>query len=102
MKQYPRKPPRFKESDSIYFLTFCTFKRKPILHIDTIPEFLIDELIYYKSRIKNLLAYTIMPDHIHLLIEIEDTKSMSTFLRDFKKYTSRELRRRIKEDRLLQ
>jgi REP element-mobilizing transposase RayT len=36
-----------------------------------------------------------MPDHIHLLIEIETVQDMSAFLRDFKKYTSAEIKKLV-------
>jgi REP element-mobilizing transposase RayT len=34
-----------------------------------------------------------MPEHIHLLVETDTVQSMSAFLRDFKKYTSREIKK---------
>ncbi len=91
MNQRPQKPPRYQEINSIYFLTFCTFKRLPLLHLPEIPEFLIKELKFYERKIQKLIAYTIMPDHVHLLVEVETVESLSTFLRDFKKFTSREI-----------
>ena len=91
MNQRPQKPPRYQDINSIYFLTFCTFKRSPVLHLPEIPEFLIKELKFYERKIQKLIAYTIMPDHVHLLIEVETVQSLSTFLRDFKKFTSREI-----------
>jgi REP element-mobilizing transposase RayT len=95
MRMYPGKPPRFHQGHSLYFLTFCTFKRKKLLHLSGIPEFLIEELHFYSRKIKSLIAYTIMPDHIHLIIEVEEAEMVSDFLRDFKKYTSIEIRRML-------
>ncbi len=95
MKLHPQKPPRFKEGNSFYFLTFCTFKRKQLLHNETIPQFLIEELQFYKQKVKDLIAYTIMPDHIHLIVEVEKVEEMSAFLRDFKKYTSKGIKRML-------
>ncbi|MBI3194935.1 MAG: transposase [Ignavibacteriae bacterium] len=96
MKQYRKKPPRFTQDAAYYFLTFCTFKRKPLLHLSGIPEFLITELYFYESKIKRFLAYTIMPDHIHLLVEVDNATDLSIFLRDFKKFTSREIKTRLR------
>ena len=67
----------------------------PILHAPGIPEFLVQELQFFERKIQKLVAYTVMPDHIHLIVSVEKSKTLSDFLRDFKKYTSRELRRRI-------
>jgi hypothetical protein len=53
---------------------------------------LIDNLRFYTARLRDLIAYTLMPDHIHLIVEIEKVKTLSDFLRDFKKRTSRNIR----------
>ena len=95
MKLQPRKPPRYQQDYSTYFLTFCTFKRLPILHEPGIPEFLVEELYFYEKKILKLVAYTIMPDHVHLMVEVENVKALSAFLRDFKKYTSAVLLKRL-------
>jgi hypothetical protein len=67
-----------------------------ILHKKGIPEFIIKELKFYSGKIKDLLAYTIMPDHIHLLVEVEYAKDLSRFLCDFKKFTSKKIRKKLK------
>jgi len=89
MKPRRKKPPRFTQSDAPYFLTFCTFDHRPLLHSPGVPEFLIDQLEYYKQKVERLVAYTIMPDHVHLLLEIGRVETLSNFLRDYKGYTSR-------------
>jgi REP element-mobilizing transposase RayT len=98
MKFQPRKPPRYQQDYSIYFLTFCTFKRLPMLHAHGIPEFQIEELHFYEQKIQKLVAYTIMPEHVHLMVEVENADSLSRFLRDFKKYTSAAIMKRIVEE----
>ena len=86
------KPPRFKQDDAIYFLTFCTYGRAMILHQPFVPDMLIENLRFYGARLKDLIAYTVMPYHIHLIVEIRKIKTLSDFLRDFKKRTSRQIR----------
>jgi len=93
--EFSKQPPRYKLGNSTYFLTFNSFDKIKILHKADIPEFLINELKFYTQKIKNLIAYTIMPTHIHLLIEIVRAKELSDFLRDFKKYTSKNLKKRL-------
>ena len=97
MNHYRKKPPRYTQDSSIYFLTFCTFKRRPLLHLETVPELLIESLMFYQARVKRLIAYTIMPDHIHAMVEVDEARSLSVFLRDFKKYTSRAIKNRLEE-----
>jgi REP element-mobilizing transposase RayT len=95
MKLFPGKPPRATQENAPYFLTFCTLWRRPILHLPGIPEFLIDELHFYSARLSSLVGYTIMPDHVHVIVEVETVKNLSAFLRDFKSYTSKEIKKRL-------
>ena len=89
------KPPRFHQDNALYFLTFCTFHRKPLLHQSNIPEMLIENLKFYSCRLQQLIAYTIMPDHVHLLVEVEDSNTLSVFSRDFKKRSAKEIKRQL-------
>jgi putative transposase len=92
MKRITNKPPRWKDGHSFYFLTFCTYRRRKILHVDGVPFALIEDLFFYQRIIKELIAYTIMPDHVHLLVEIEDVKSLSEFLQNFKTHSSKKIK----------
>lgn len=94
---FPGKPPRFDQAYATYFLTFCTLSKRPILHHPGVPYFLINELEFYARHLDRLVAYTIMPDHLHLIVQVKTVGSMSAFLRDFKKYTSVVISKRIVE-----
>ena len=54
---------------------------------------ILHSLNFCRTKVKDLLAYTVMPDHLHLMVEIEEAKELSSFLRDFKSYTSKEIKR---------
>jgi len=95
MKFQPRKPPRYQQDYSVYFLTYCTFNRSSILHTPGIPEFLIEELYFYEQKVQKLVAYTIMPEHMHVMVEVGEANSLSKFLHSFKSFTSKEIRKRI-------
>lgn len=99
VKTRPQKPPRFGQDNAIYFLTFCTFGRTKLLHLPGVPEMLIENLNFYASRIEKLVAYTIMPDHVHLIVEVGKVITLSAFLRDFKKRTSKEIKKLFDVDR---
>jgi REP element-mobilizing transposase RayT len=58
---------------------------------------LIDELRFYARRLQRLVAYTIMPDHLHLIVEIGEASSLSGFLHHFKSYTSKEIKKKLAE-----
>ncbi|MGA2623168.1 MAG: transposase [Bacteroidota bacterium] len=92
-RKIARQPPRYADGHGLFFLTFCTYHRAPILHDKGIPELLIRSFEFYSSRLKELIAYTIMPNHLHLIVAVETVEEVSSFLRDFKKYTSKEIKR---------
>jgi putative transposase len=78
----------------IYFITVCTFRRRPILARDAIPEVLVDELRHARERHGWAIgSYVIMPDHVHFLsAPARDAKKLSDFLREWKSWTSRRIR----------
>ncbi len=92
------KPPRFKKDNAVYFLTFCTYGRAKILYEPSVPEMMTENLRFYGARLKDLIAYTVMPDHVHLLVEIGKIKALSDFLRDLKKRTSRKIRAAVQPE----
>ena len=61
---------RFKNANQIYFLTHVTYKRNPILLINA--NLLFDAIKFVKSNINFvLIAWVILPDHFHLIIDPE-------------------------------
>jgi len=93
--EFSKQPPRYKLDNSTYFLTFNTFDKYNFLHRAGIPEFLINELKFYSQKIEKLIAYTIMPTHIHLLLKIINARDLTNFLRDFKKYSSKQIKEKF-------
>jgi putative transposase len=94
MKRFTHKPPRWKEDNAVYFLTFCTFHRRKLLHQKNIPDILVDDLRFYSKKVKEVIAYTIMPDHIHILVEVSSVKALSNFLQSFKTHSSKKIQER--------
>lgn len=95
IKKISHKPPRWDQDNSIYFLTFCTFDRKRYLHHTNVPEMIVENLVFYAKYIKDLIAYTVMPEHVHLLVEVQTVNDVSAYLRDFKKHTSKKIKNRL-------
>ncbi len=78
----------------IYFVTVCTFRRRPILARAAIAEILVDELRRARERHGWAIgSYVIMPDHVHFFCAPErDPKTLSDFMREWKSWTSRRIR----------
>jgi putative transposase len=87
---------RFKidKAQAIYFITTTVVDFQPVLTQSSIPEILYDSLEFYRIKYAfRLNAYIIMPHHIHLLIHIDTKTNISNIMRDFKKYTSVQIRK---------
>ena len=75
----PRRPSRlpqiFQKYDSpLFFVTFCTFNRAPILATDTFHQYFV---LLMRRKSKEGIAcgkYVIMPDHIHLFLRIDNSR----------------------------
>jgi REP-associated tyrosine transposase len=78
----------------IYFVTVCTFRRRPILARAAIAEIVVDELRHARERHGWAIgSYVIMPDHVHFFCAPErDAKTLSDFMREWKSWTSRRIR----------
>ena len=66
---------------------------------------LLENIDFYRAKYKfKLIAYVIMPDHFHWLIypDQDDVKRVSNIMEDFKKFTSRKLRKLMEEDKKIQ
>lgn len=62
---------------------------------------LIENLRFYLNKYSSaLFGYVLMPNHIHLLLFIPEGKSISDFMRDFKKYTSVQVKDVIIENKM--
>jgi putative transposase len=60
---------------------------------------LIDSLKYQINEHKaNLYSYVIMHHHIHLIIYLPEGESLIDFMRDFKKFTSTQIRKQLEAD----
>jgi len=77
--------------DPIYFLTICSYRRKPILDQAVIAKLLMRE--WRRARPQHGWAigrYVIMPDHVHFFCAAEaEAKPLSVFVGSWKEWTSK-------------
>ena len=113
MELSKRKSNRLQEYDystpGAYFVTICTNGRKQILsdivgddaHIVPSKYGIIAE--HYLCNVNEIEKYVIMPNHIHMIIRIDNgtmwasspTKSISTIVRSFKTLVTKEIGKSI-------
>jgi putative transposase len=82
----------------IYFITTCTFKRRPVLTRGGVANILIDEWRdAHKRHGWAIGRYVIMPDHVHFFCSAEsNAKSLPAFMQAWKQWTSKRIAREVK------
>lgn len=91
---------RFDDHDGIYFLSISTVFWLDIFTRRMYKDIVMDSLRFC-SKEKGLIlyAYVIMSNHIHLIVQKkESAPSLSDTIRDFKKFTSMQIIKSIKEN----
>ena len=80
-----------------YFITTCTYRRKPILTSETVEEILVKE--WQAARKHHGWAigrYVIMLDHVHFFCSPElDAKTLPMFVGLWKEWTSKAIKREL-------
>jgi putative transposase len=96
---FKQKPPRLFQDDSQYFLTFNTYKRRNLLIKGNITDMLINAMDYIlKDLCLTNIAHVVIPDHLHLILECNNSRDISSFLRRFKSFTSRNIKESLSID----
>ncbi|MCA9386548.1 transposase [Candidatus Dojkabacteria bacterium] len=97
MYKHRNSQKRIYSMSATYFITFCTKDRFPFFspeekHHKTFCELFINELILAKTLKKfDLFAFTIMYDHVHLLIKPGDQFNISECVHVIKRHFARDV-----------
>jgi REP element-mobilizing transposase RayT len=78
--------------DYLYFVTTNAVRHAHLFKRDVIKRILVDSLHYLRTngRVK-LFVFVIMPNHNHLIAKFSEEYTLSDFMRDFKKFTARQI-----------
>jgi REP element-mobilizing transposase RayT len=99
-KQIHLKDFNYGSHEHVFFITICTADKQPYFSDPKISKVIIDELEYrlVNQEIK-LFCYCIMPDHLHMLISLEENytkkkgafgeRTLQNWVSVFKRYTAR-------------
>ncbi|HGA2319204.1 TPA: transposase [Pseudomonas putida] len=84
---------RFSEPGRLYMLTTITYQRQPLFH-DFHHARLVVKHLRFSNDIQDCrsLAWVVMPDHLHWLIELKEV-TLGTLMRRFKSRTAIALRK---------
>ena len=91
---------RFTENDIPHFITMTLVEWIDLFNRPRYKDIIIDSLKFCINE-KGLIvhAYVIMPNHIHAIIRTRNDESLSSVVRDFKRYTAKALYETLKSDK---
>lgn len=87
---------RYQQAESLRFLIFSCYERKPYL-VDPASNAIVEQILE-RTRARHdacIYAYVLMPEHVHLLMNEPPKIQVAMFLKSFKQ----ELSRKLKGDR---
>jgi REP element-mobilizing transposase RayT len=82
----------FFADQPLIFITFCTHNRRPILANAMIHETFRTFCQAAETRHHRVGRYVIMPDHIHLFVQLQSPAYLSTWIKTLKNSLSKTLR----------
>lgn len=83
---------KVRNDQALSFITLTIIDWIDLFTKERYSEIIIDSLKYcIKNKGLRLHAFVIMSSHIHLIISMKEKFKVSDFVRDFKKFTSREI-----------
>ncbi len=85
-----------------YYITTSVNKFIKIFKAKKYIDIILENINFYRRKYGfKLLSYVVMPDHLHLLIfpEQDSAEKISDMVGDFKKFTSRTLRKQMEKDK---
>jgi len=86
--------------EQCFFVTSTFVNWFPMLNSDTAFGIISDNIIHYNKKYSaETMGYVFMPNHIHFIIWFIEQSRLSDYMRDFKKYTSAQLRRLIEREK---
>jgi putative transposase len=90
---------KIENQNGIYFITFAVVEWVDVFTRSNYAEIVTESLAHCQKE-KGLIIYAwcLMSNHIHLVCETEEGNELSAVLRDFKKYTARQIISEIHDD----
>ncbi|MEL7001797.1 MAG: transposase [Bacteroidota bacterium] len=90
---------KIRNEEGIYFITFAVVEWGDVFTRKQYAEIVIDSLSFCQKE-KGLIIYgwCLMSNHLHLIVSANGFNSLSDILRDFKKFTSRQIIKAIENN----
>jgi putative transposase len=83
-----------------YFVTATLSGFVELLREDGYAQIILRNLDFYREKFEfRLLAFVVMPQHIHLVLQPGPKGNISEIMRDFKRHTAKEIVERLQEEK---
>jgi REP element-mobilizing transposase RayT len=80
---------RFSESNRAYLLTTVTYQRRLVFHDIYLARIVVQAMQHqHRSGQINSMAYVVMPDHVHWLVQLMGDNNLGSIMRCFKGFTA--------------
>ncbi|MFI5162571.1 MAG: REP-associated tyrosine transposase [Sphingobacteriales bacterium] len=80
------------DQQAIYYMTCTVVGWIDVFSRQCYRDIIIESFKYcQKHKGLHLHAYVIMTNHIHLIVSVDEGRNISDFVRDFKKYTAKQI-----------
>jgi REP element-mobilizing transposase RayT len=89
-----RRLDRIFVASPIFFVTACTFNRRPVLANAAVHQTFIEFANAGESHRVYVGAYVLMPDHLHLFVALGGERTLSSWMKSLKNSLSRRMRER--------
>ena len=88
--------------EKLFFITTTTKNWVNIFDIDSCKKVVVDSLKFCSSKyFADIIAYVIIPNHIHVILFFQNETKLSDFMRDFKKFSSRNIRLELQKGKYI-
>lgn len=90
---------RIKDETALYFLTFSTVEWIDVFTRKRYKDIIVESLKYcQKEKGLELYSWVLMSNHMHLIVRAKEGYKLSSIIRDFKKFTSKQIIKSIQEE----
>lgn len=90
---------RIKDETALYFLTFSTVEWIDIFSRKRYKDIVVESLQYcQKEKGLEIFSWVLMSNHIHIVVRAKEGFRLSAIIRDFKKFTSKQIIKSVQEE----
>jgi len=89
-KAHKLRTGRYSERGRIYLVTVCCFQRRPVIRAFSAGRLVVSAMRFVEEEVTTL-AFVVMPDHVHWLIQVNEGGELSSSVQKMKSWASRQI-----------